>query len=71
MVDSVGPGDAHHLAPSVEQEVALLVVVAGLSVKPRRVICQLRSGESTWRITVVAGLVLLLTELTSTSLVNV
>ena len=39
VVDSVGPGDAHHLAPSVEQEVALLVVVARLSVKPRRVVC--------------------------------
>ena len=39
VVDSVGPGDPHHLAPSVEQEVALLVVVAGLSLKPRRVVC--------------------------------
>ena len=35
VVDSVGPGDPHHLAPSVEQEVALLVVVAGLPVQPR------------------------------------
>ena len=38
MVDSVGSRDAHHLPPSVEQEVALLVVVAGLSVKPRGVV---------------------------------
>ena len=54
VVDSVGPRHPDHLPPPVEQEVALLVVVAGLSVKPGGVVCQLRSAQGTWRITVVA-----------------
>ena len=50
VVDSVGPGDAHHLAPSVEQEVALLVVVARL---PVSVVRELSSSQalSTCRVT--------------------
>ena len=47
MIDSVGPSDAHHLPPSVQQDVALLVVVAGLSLKPGRVSRELRSGQTT------------------------
>ena len=43
MVDCVGPRHSHHLGPPVEEEVALLVVGAGL---PVSVVRELRPGQT-------------------------
>ena len=47
VVDCVGPRHSHHLCPPVEEEVALLVVSAGLSV---RVVWELCPGQTSWTI---------------------